>query len=396
MISKKMKILAENSSPIRAMFMEGANLASIYGQENIYDFSLGNPSVEAPAIVKEAIIEELSNTKPIDIHSYTPNAGIKDVRQFVASALNTEFETTFTHESVTLTSGAAGGLNIIFKTLLNPDDEVITFAPYFAEYKAYVSNYDGKLVVSNCDLNTFLPDMEAFKNSINEKTKAVIINSPNNPTGVIYSLDVIKNISAILEQKQKEFNTAIYLISDEPYRKIAYDNAIVPFISKYYKNTFVVNSFSKSLSLPGERIGFVIANENMDGFEEITFALEVANRVMGFVNAPSLFQRILPKCFNENTDVLAYKKNRDLLYNMLIELGFDCIKPEGAFYLFPKALIDNDIEFCNIAKGKDIRILSAPGSAFGCPGFFRLSYCVSIKTIENSYESFKKLAESFS
>lgn len=393
MVSEKMKLFSKNSSAIRAMFEEGKQMSKIYGSENVYDFSLGNPSVEPPQSVKNAIISVLENDSPNFVHGYTNNSGYEDVRQYVAYSTNQEFGTNYGIDNVIMTNGAAGGLNILFKTLLNPNDEVIVFAPFFGEYNAYVSNYDGKLIVVPPNTDTFQISFTTFESMINSKTKAVIINTPNNPTGVIYTEDTIKKLASILELKQKELGISIYLISDEPYRRLVYDNCTVPFVSKYYKNTFVAYSFSKSLSLPGERIGYLLANTDMDTFEEIVFALNVANRILGFVNAPSLFQRVLPLCMEEKTDISIYEKNRNLLYNMLTELGYECIKPSGAFYMFPKSLIADDKAFCTAAK--EFRILSGAGSSFGCSGHFRLAYCVPTSIIENSYDSFQKLAKKY-
>lgn len=393
MISEKMKAFTANSSVIRAMFEEGKKMSALYGAENVYDFSLGNPSVEPPKSVKDAIIKILNEETPNFVHGYTNNSGYEDVRKFVADSTNTEFGTNFDTENIVMTCGAAGALNIIFKSILNPDDEVIVFAPFFGEYNAYVKNYDGKLVIVEADTETFQLNIEAFKSKINKNTKAVIINTPNNPSGVVYSEETIKKLAAVMSEAEKEIGHPIYLISDEPYRRLIYDGLTVPFVSKYYKNTFVAYSFSKSLSLPGERIGYIIVNSEIDDFEEMMNALNVANRIIGFVNAPSLFQRVLPYCMNEKTDIETYDKNRKLLYGMLKDLGFECVKPEGAFYMFPKTLIPDDKEFCNAAK--EFRILSTPGSAFNCSGYFRLSYCVSTETIERSYDSFKALAKKY-
>jgi aspartate aminotransferase len=290
-----------------------------------------------------------------------------------------------------MTCGAAGGLNIIFKTLMNPGDEVITFAPYFGEYRAYTNNYDGNLVVVPSNTDTFEPNLEEFENKITSKTKIVIINSPNNPTGVIYSEEVIKSLANILNKKQKEFNSSIYLISDEPYREIVYDDIKIPYLLSYYNNSIIGYSYSKSLSLPGERIGYIVANSDLDDFDIFMQGLNVANRVLGFVNAPSLFQRVIARTLGAEVDVDIYKKNRDLLYNHLTKIGFSCVKPNGAFYLFPKSLIEDDVKFCQDAK--KFNLLIVPGTAFGCPGHFRISYCVSYDKIENSLAAFDKLAE---
>lgn len=393
MISDKMKEFAAGSSAIRAMFEEGKKMAAIHGAENIYDFSLGNPSVEPPKAVKKAIIKILSEENPNFLHGYTNNSGYEDVRSTIAKKTNAEFGTHYRENNIIMTCGAAGGLNVIFKVLLNPQDEVIVFAPFFGEYNAYVKNFDGKIVVVEAETESFQINLKAFESKITNRTKAVIINTPNNPTGVVYSEKTIEELSAVLNRKQKEYGQPIYLISDEPYRYLAFDNVTVPYAANYYSNTFVGYSFSKSLSLPGERIGYIIANSEMDGFEEIMSAMNVANRILGFVNAPSLFQRVIPYCMDEKCDLALYDANRKKLYDMLTSFGFSCVKPTGAFYMFPKALIPDDKEFCNAAK--EFRILIVPGSSFSCPGYFRIAYCVSSKTIENSYESFQALAKKY-
>lgn len=390
MISSKMQTLLKGNSVIRAMFEEGKKLAEIYGAENVYDFSIGNPNVEPPENIKLAINEILSSESSNLVHGYMNNSGYEDVRNSISSHLNKKEGLNLGISNIIMTCGAAGGLNIILKTLLNTNDEVITFAPYFGEYKNYVNNFDGKLVVVPTDINNFEPDLKALKKAITPNTKALIINTPNNPTGVIYSSDFMINLGTLLEKKQKEFNTNIYLISDEPYREIIYNDVVVPCILKYYKNSFIGYSYSKSLSLPGERIGYVVVNNNMDNFDDIVGSLNIANRILGFVNAPSLFQRVIAKCLDAEIDISIYKKNFDLLYNHLIELGFTCIKPEGTFYLFPRTPIEDDKKFCDDAK--QFNLLLVPGSSFGCPGHFRISYCVSHDTVINSLPAFKKLA----
>lgn len=390
MISSKMETLLQSNSVIRNMFEEGKKLSQIYGAENVYDFSIGNPNVEPPEHIKSIIKEILNSESPNLIHGYMNNSGYEDVRDSIASYLNKKENLSLNKDNIVMTCGAAGGLNIILKTLLNPGDEVITFAPYFGEYKNYVNNFDGKLIVVPTDINNFEPDLNALKNAISTNTKALIINTPNNPTGVIYSSDFLKNLGDLLEDKQKEFNSNIYLISDEPYREIVYDNAVVPCLLKYYKNTFIGYSYSKSLSLPGERIGYVVVNNEMDDFNAIVDSLNIANRILGFVNAPSLFQRVISKCLDDEVDVSIYKRNFDLLYNHLINLGFTCVKPEGTFYLFPRTPIADDKKFCEDAK--KFNLLLVPGSSFGCPGHFRISYCVSYETIKNSLPAFEKLA----
>ncbi len=390
MISDKMKKLVENNSVIREMFEEGKRLRAIYGDKNVFDFSLGNPSVETPEKVNEAIKEILEKEDSLKVHGYMSNSGFEDVRTTIADSINKRFETNFSENNIIMTVGAASALNIIFKSILNPDDEVIVFAPYFMEYNNYVSGYDGKVVVVSPNTENFEPNLEEFESKITEKTKAVLVNTPNNPTGVIYKEDVIKKMTEIMNRKEKEFGHEIFLISDEPYRELVYDDIEVPYLTKYYKNTFIVYSYSKTLSLPGERIGYVVVPSEMEDAENIITAITISNRIIGCVNAPSLIQRTVMKCINEKVDISIYKKNRDLLYSKLTELGFECIKPEGAFYLFVKTPVD-DKQFCN--KAKEFNLLFVPGSSFGCSGYVRIAYCVKTDMIERSFEAFRKLAE---
>lgn len=389
MISKKMQEHVQNSSVIRAMFEEGKRLAKIYGTDNVYDFSLGNPSVEPPEEVKKAILDIVNNEDAITIHGYMNNSGYEDVRAAIAKSINDKFGTSFNENNILMTVGAAGGLNVIFKTLLNPKDEVIAFAPFFGEYKNYVSNHEGELVIISPNTIDFQPNLQEFADKITPKTKAVIINSPNNPTGVVYSENTIIKLSEILREKQKQFGTNIYIVSDEPYRELAYDNIEVPYLSKYYANTIIGYSFSKSLSLPGERIGYLVIPDQAADSENIIAAANIANRILGFVNAPSLFQRVIAKCLDAKVDLESYNRNRELLYNGLLSYGYKCIKPEGAFYMFVKTPIEDDIEFCNLAKEKNILIV--PGSSFACPGYVRIAYCVDYKTIEKALPGFKSL-----
>lgn len=375
------------------MFEEGNRLRAKYGADKVFDFSLGNPSVPAPDSVREAIIELVNTTDPTVLHGYMSNAGFEDVRQTIAESLNRRFDTKFSAKNLIMTVGAASGLNVILKTILNPGEEVIVFAPYFLEYGAYVRNYDGVLVEVSPDTTTFQPNLAEFEQRITPKTRAVIVNTPHNPTGVVYSEETIKNLSAILEAKQKEFGTVIYLISDEPYRELAYDGVEVPYLTKYYNNTVVGYSYSKSLSLPGERIGYLVIPDEADGSEELISAATIANRTLGCVNAPSLIQKVVAKCVDAKTDLAAYDKNRQALYNGLKECGFECIKPQGAFYLFVKSPVEDEKAFCE--AGKKYNILMVPGSSFACPGYVRLAYCVSYETIVNSLPEFKKLAAEY-
>ena len=389
MISEKMKPLVNNNSAIRMMFEEGNRLKAKYGAENVFDFSLGNPSVPAPDSVRQAIIDLVNELPPTVIHGYMSNAGFEDVRQTIAESLNRRFGTAFSAKNLIMTVGAASGLNIVLKSIVNPGEEVIVFAPYFLEYGNYVRNYDGVLVEISPDTETFQPNLAEFEQKINAKTRAVIVNTPHNPTGVVYSEETIKKLAEILERKQKEFGTVIYLISDEPYRELAYDDVFVPYLTKYYDNTIVGYSYSKSLSLPGERIGYVVIPDEADGSEELIAAATIANRINGSVNAPSLIQKVIARCVDEKTDIAAYDKNRQALYNGLTEIGFECVKPEGAFYLFVKSPVPNEKEF--VEAGKKYNILMVPGSSFACPGYVRLAYCVSYETIVNSLPQFEKL-----
>ena len=394
MIAEKMKNMVANSSAIRAMFEEGNRLAEIYGAENVYDFSLGNPNVAAPEAVKNAIIELLDEDDPVVLHGYTnSNAGYADVRETVAESLNARFGTSFEGKNIVMTVGAAGGLNVILKTLLNPGDEVIAFAPYFGEYRSYTNNYDGVIVEISPNTTDFQPKLDEFEIKITPKTKAVIVNTPNNPTGVVYSEETIKKMAAIMEAKQKEYGTDIYLIADEPYRELVYDGAEVPYLTKYYDNTIVGYSYSKSLSLPGERIGYLVIPDEVEDSETILAAAGVATRILGFVNAPTLQQKVVAKCINEKTDISYYDRNRETLYNGLKECGFECIKPQGAFYLFVKSPVSDEKEFC--AAAKKYNILIVPGSSFACPGYVRIAYCVSYDTIVNALPKFKELAKEY-
>ncbi len=393
MISKKMENMVANSSAIRAMFEEGARLKQIHGAENVYDFSLGNPNVPAPVSVKEAVKEIFDTEDPVVLHGYSNNAGYQEVRETIANFINENHETQFNAKNIIMTVGAAGGLNVILKTLLNPGDEVIVFAPYFGEYRSYVSNFDGVIVEVSPNTVDFQPKLDEFKEKITEKTKAVIVNTPNNPTGVVYSKSTIKAIAKILEEKQKEYGTAIYLVSDEPYRELAFDGVEVPYLTKYYANTIIGYSYSKSLSLPGQRIGYLVIPDEVEDSELVINAACVANRILGFVNAPTLQQKIVEKCISEKTDISYYNKNRETLYKGLSELGFECIKPEGAFYLFVKSPIEDEKAF--VSEAKKYNILIVPGTSFGCPGYVRIAYCVAYETIVNSLPKFKELMKEY-
>lgn len=392
MISKKMMELAQNNSAIRAMFEEGNRLAAQYGRENVFDFSLGNPNFPAPPAVKKAIYDILEKEDSVYVHGYMSNSGYGPVRAAVAESLNKRFATGFGAENIIMSVGAAGGLNVVLKTLLNPGDEVVTFSPYFVEYGNYVRNYDGVLVTVATNTVNFQPDPERLAEAVTPKTKALIINSPNNPTGVVYSAESIRSIAAVLEAKQKEYGAPIYIVSDEPYRELAYDGVEVPYLTKYYRNTLVCYSWSKSLSLPGERIGYIVIPGEIDDYRLVYDSACIATRVSGFVNAPSLMQLAVARCLNETTDIDAYDQNRRLLYQSLTDCGFNCVFPQGAFYLWMKTPVD-DREFT--AAAKKYNILMVPGASFGCPGYVRIAYCTAKSTIQRSLSAFKKLAEEF-
>lgn len=391
MISKKMQEALKGSSTIRAMFEEGNRLRALYGAENVFDFSIGNPSTPPPREINGVINDILQNEQPTFVHGYMSNAGYEDVRAAVAESINKKFGTGFGEQNIIMTVGAAGGLNVILKTLLDPDDEVIAFAPYFLEYRTIAGNFGGKLVVVPPDTTEFQPNLKMLEEMITARTKAVIVNSPNNPTGVVYSEDTIKKMADILRQAQKKLGTNIYLIADEPYREIVYDGVTVPYIPLYFENTIIAYSYSKSLSLPGERIGYLVIPSEAADFDDVLGGAVIANRILGFVNAPSLMQRVIAKCLDMETDVAGYNKNREALYNGLLEAGYECIKPQGTFYLFVKSPIENDGEFCQLAK--KYNLLMVPGSAFACPGYVRIAYCVSYETVVNSLPKFKELMQ---
>jgi aspartate aminotransferase len=391
MISKRIETLVHNGSAIRAMFEEGKRLAGIYGAENVFDFSIGNPYFPPPEAVKNAIVDIITHDDPMHIHGYTANAGYPEVRTAVAENLNKRFGTNLSANNITMCVGAAAGLNVVFRTLLNPDEEVIVLAPYFFEYRSHVENSGGKLVIVPTKAEEgFMPDVDAICAAINEKTKAVIINNPNNPTGVIYPAEMLKKLGDALEKKQAELGTTIYVISDEPYRELAYDGVEVPYLPKYCRNAIICYSWSKSLSLPGERIGYIVVPSEIDDSQLVYDGTVVSNRILGFVNAPSLMQLAVARCINESTDISAYDANRKLLYNGLHDLGFECAYPAGAFYLWVKSPIDDQ---AFIAAGKKYNILMVPGTSFAFPGYVRLAYCVSPDMIKRSLPAFAKLAK---
>ena len=393
MIAEKMKPYLKNNSAIRMMFEEGKRLAAQYGPENVYDFSLGNTNVPAPAKLKDAIVDILNEVDPVVVHGYMSNAGFPQVRKTIADNLNMRYGTAFTENNLIMTVGAGSALNVCLKTLVNPGEEVIVFAPYFLEYGAYVRNYDGVLVEVAPDTDTFQLNLSDFEKKLSEKTKAVIINNPHNPTGVVYREETIRALAEILKEKQKEYGHAIYLLSDEPYRELAFDGAVVPFVTKYYDNTMVVYSYSKSLSLPGERIGYVVIPDEVEDSADTIAAATIANRISGCVNAPSLIQLAVARCADAEVDLGYYDRNRRTLYEGLTKLGFTCVKPEGAFYLWLKSPEEDERQF--VEKAKKYNILMVPGRSFACPGYVRLAYCVSYEKIVKALPEFAKLAKEY-
>lgn len=384
-VSGKIQEFIQRSSWIRKMFEEGARLKQEHGAAKVFDFSLGNPNLDPVPAVKKAILDAAASEAP-GIHAYMPNPGYPDVRAAVAAKVASQDGIGIEGKHVVMTVGAGGGLNVALKTILNPDDEVICPKPFFVEYVFYADNHGGK-IVQVPTLDDFSLDLKAIEQAVTPKTAAVLINSPNNPTGKIYPAEQIKALGELLSAKSAEIGRAIVLISDEPYRGIIYDDATVPSILNAYKNSMVVTSFSKDLSLPGERLGYIAVNPEMDGIDQVMDGLVLCNRILGFVNAPGLMQRAVKGALNAIVDVGVYKRRRDRLFSALTSFGYECVKPEGAFYLFPKSPIEDDVDF--VAQLQKKLVLTVPGSGFGGPGYFRIAYCVSDETIEGSLPGFE-------
>ncbi len=393
MVNNKMYELGTKKSTIRTIFEFGRKRAAEVGEENVYDFSLGNPNVPTPDFIKDAAIDILTNMEPAAIHGYTVAPGNPQVRKALADSINSRFGMNITEKNLFMTAGAAASITICFKALSQPEDEYITFAPFFPEYRAFVESVGGKLVVVPAQPEDWQIDFAAFEKLVTNHTKAVIVNSPNNPSGAVYSEATIKKLAEILQGKEKEYNHPIFIIADEPYREIAFEGYTVPYIPKYYANTLVCYSYSKSFSLPGERIGYIVVPDSVADFEKIYGAVAGAARVLTHVNAPSLWQLVVGRCADKPSDISTYVKNGQLLYQGLIDAGFECVKPQGAFYLFPKCLEEDDYAFCKRAQKYDL--LLVPGTDFGCPGYFRAAYCIKTETIEKSLPLFKKLAAEY-
>jgi aspartate aminotransferase len=390
-IARKIQDFIERASWIRRMFEEGRQMKIKYGEENVFDFSLGNPFLEPPPEFTEALIQVAQDTTPRR-HVYMPNAGFPETRKAIAEYVSQEQGIKIPPDKVIMTCGAAGALNIIFKTLLNPGEEVILLTPYFAEYFFYVDNSGGKpILVPTAD--DFSIDVKKLESSITSNTRAVLINSPNNPTGKVYSESNLKELVELLLQKSRKYGKPIFLVSDEPYKKIIYDGVKVPAIFPLYKNSLIATSYSKSLSLAGERIGYIAAHPEIEGVDEIMDGFILCIRILGFVNAPALMQRVITRVTGLACNADEYKKKRDLLCEGLTQCGYQFYKPEGAFYLFPKSLIEDDIQF--VKELQKERILTVPGSGFGTPGYFRISYCVADETITRAMDGFRKVADRY-
>lgn len=393
MVSETMYELGTKKSTIRTIFEFGRKRAAEVGEENIFDFSLGNPNVPTPEFVKQAAIDILREMEPSAVHGYTVAPGNPEVRETLAESINERFGTKFTGKNLFLTAGAAAAITISFKALAEPGDEFIAFAPFFPEYRCFVESVGAKLVVVPAQPEDFQINFTAFEGLVHADTKAVIVNSPNNPSGAVYSEQTIRRLADILRRKSKEYGHPIFIISDEPYREIAYEGYEVPYVTKYYENTLVCYSYSKSFSLPGERIGYIVVPDEVEDFGRIYGAVAGAARVLTHVNAPSLWQLVVARCAGKPSDISTYAKNGQMLYQGLIDAGFSCVKPQGAFYLFPKALEEDDYAFCERAKKYDL--LLVPGADFGCPGYFRAAYCIKTETIERSLPLFKQLAAEY-
>lgn len=392
MFNEQMYSYGSKSSVIRELFAYGLERKKIVGEDKVYDFSIGNPSIPAPKEVKQAILELLEEPAEV-LHGYSPAAGDPEVRQTLADFVNRRFGTRYTADNFYMTVGAAASLSISIKALTNPGDQFITIAPFFPEYEVWVTTAGAELAVVPADTKNFQIDFDALEKLIGPKTKGIIINSPNNPSGTVYSEETVRRLAELLEQKGKEYGISIYLLSDEPYREIVYDGVTVPFVPNYYKNTLVCYSYSKSLSLPGERIGYIIVPDEADDAGRVKAAVAGAGRALGYVCAPVLFQKAIARCVDVPSDVSAYRRNRDLLYKGLTELGYECARPQGAFYLFVKAPEPDAGAFSEHAKKHDVLVV--PGDSFGCEGYVRISYCVSEKTIRDAMPAFARIMEEY-
>lgn len=393
MLNERMVALGTQRSVIRELFEFGKIRAAEIGAENVFDFSIGNPSVPAPEQVNETAIRLLTQEDPVVLHGYTSAQGDLMVRRQIADNLNKRFDGSYRPENLYMTVGAAASLCCCLNGLCNPGDEVIVFAPFFPEYRVFIEGAGAKIKLIPADTENFQIDFAAFKEALNEKTKAVIVNSPNNPSGTIYSEDTVKKLASILDEASLQYDQPIFLLADEPYREIVFKGQTVPFLPKYYKNTLVCYSWSKSLSLPGERMGYVLVPDTVTDSELVYAAVAGAGRSLGYVNAPSLFQRVCASCVDLTADVEVYETNKNLLVSALRDMGYHVVEPQGTFYMFPRTLDPDDIAFCE--KAKEFNLLIVPGTGFGCPGHTRISYCVPTERVKRSLDAFEKLARSY-
>lgn len=393
MLNEKMAALGNNRSTIRELFEYGNKRAAVVGRENVLDFSLGNPNVPAPDAVREAILAEAAGD-PVALHGYTSAQGAADVRKALVDDINRRFGTDYTGDSLYLTAGAAAALSCAFKAIACPGDEFVVLAPYFPEYLMFIESGAGaKAVVVPPSIADFQINFDALEKALNEHTKAVVINSPNNPSGAVYSEQTIRQLAELLREKEAQFGHPIYLVSDEPYREIVYDGVQAPFVPTYYDDTIVCYSYSKSLSLPGERIGYVLVPPQAADSADLYAAVCGAGRALGYVCAPSMFQRVAARCTGLTSDITVYQTNRELLFDGLTRMGYTCVKPQGAFYMFPQTLEPDDRAFCERAKKYDLLVV--PGADFGAPGHMRISYCVQTETIRRALPLFEKLAKEY-
>ena len=393
MLNQEMAALGNNRSTIRELFEYGNQRAAVVGRENVFDFSIGNPNVPAPDAVRQAIVAEAAGD-PVALHGYTSAQGAADVRKALADDLNRRFGTAYTGDSLYLTAGAAAALSCAFKAIACPGDEFVVLAPYFPEYLMFIERGAGATcVIVPPAITDFQIDFDALERALNEHTKAVVVNSPNNPSGAVYSEQTVQQLAALLRDSEKKYGHPIYLVSDEPYREIVYDGMQVPFVPNYYDDTIVCYSYSKSLSLPGERIGYVLVPPQAAESADLYAAVCGAGRALGYVCAPSLFQRVAARCVGQTSDISVYQTNRDLLYEGLTGMGYACVKPMGAFYLFPQTLEPDDRAFCERAKKYDLLVV--PGADFGAPGHMRISYCVQTETIRRALPLFAELAKEY-
>ncbi len=390
-ISDNVRKRMESGSWTRRMFEEATVLKKKYGEHNVFDLSLGNPIIEPPAEFKQAL-RKLIEQPLAGMHRYMENAGYEETRKAVAKQVSLENNLELSFGDIIMTVGAAGAINVILKTVLEPGDEVIVFAPFFMEYDNYIDNHGGKTRICPTDAK-FLPDLDAFEKAINSTTKAVILNSPNNPTGVVYHEDLLRRVAEVLKAKERKLGINIYLISDEAYSSLMYDGLKYVPIFNIYQRCLIATSHSKDLALPGERIGYIAVHPAIENKEELVNGLIFCNRILGYVNAPALMQNIVRHLQHVTVSIPEYQEKRDYLYNNLIEMGYELVRPQGAFYMFPRSPLENDVEFVHELQKQNV--LTVPGRGFGCPGHFRISYCVNHKTLEGALTGFKRAAEQF-